>query len=206
MPSLFSLPQGGRAGLLCGPGYHFFRLHGILSMGVSRQNTERRKRYGAYRADCRAGFRGPAPGGWNPAVGCFPSTATRWGDALDYQFYTAAASFSPDDLPAGDPAHTCKWKRPSTSPSAAISRPIWRTKSTAVTTTACFCFIDQLPPGMRDPLYFKDDDERLSFLYRQLHHDDQPQRPARWSAFVKMHISPIFIFGPHQPTRNSGSG
>lgn len=27
-----------------------------------------------------------------------------------------------------------------------------------------FCFIDQLPSGMRDTLYFKDDDTRLSFL------------------------------------------
>jgi putative radical SAM enzyme (TIGR03279 family) len=27
-----------------------------------------------------------------------------------------------------------------------------------------FCFIDQLPPGMRPSLYFKDDDSRLSFL------------------------------------------
>ncbi|MGI6084496.1 MAG: DUF512 domain-containing protein [Acetivibrionales bacterium] len=28
-----------------------------------------------------------------------------------------------------------------------------------------FCFIDQLPKGMRETLYFKDDDARLSFLY-----------------------------------------
>lgn len=28
-----------------------------------------------------------------------------------------------------------------------------------------FCFIDQMPKGMRDTLYFKDDDSRLSFLY-----------------------------------------
>ncbi len=28
-----------------------------------------------------------------------------------------------------------------------------------------FCFVDQLPPGMRRSLYFKDDDYRLSFLY-----------------------------------------
>ncbi len=27
-----------------------------------------------------------------------------------------------------------------------------------------FCFIDQIPPGMRETLYFKDDDSRLSFL------------------------------------------
>lgn len=28
-----------------------------------------------------------------------------------------------------------------------------------------FCFIDQLPPGLRETLYFKDDDDRLSFLF-----------------------------------------
>ena len=27
-----------------------------------------------------------------------------------------------------------------------------------------FCFVDQLPPGMRESLYVKDDDMRLSFL------------------------------------------
>ncbi len=27
-----------------------------------------------------------------------------------------------------------------------------------------FCFIDQMPPGMRETLYFKDDDSRLSFM------------------------------------------
>ena len=27
-----------------------------------------------------------------------------------------------------------------------------------------FCFIDQMPEGMRETLYFKDDDSRLSFL------------------------------------------
>ena len=27
-----------------------------------------------------------------------------------------------------------------------------------------FCFIDQMPPNMRETLYFKDDDGRLSFL------------------------------------------
>ncbi len=28
-----------------------------------------------------------------------------------------------------------------------------------------FCFVDQLPKGLRESLYFKDDDERLSFLF-----------------------------------------
>ena len=32
------------------------------------------------------------------------------------------------------------------------------------TNKCMFCFIDQMPPGMRKTLYFKDDDSRLSFL------------------------------------------
>lgn len=32
------------------------------------------------------------------------------------------------------------------------------------TNRCIFCFIDQMPPGMRETLYFKDDDTRLSFL------------------------------------------
>ncbi|HIT89795.1 MAG TPA: DUF512 domain-containing protein, partial [Candidatus Merdenecus merdavium] len=32
------------------------------------------------------------------------------------------------------------------------------------TNKCMFCFIDQMPEGMRDTLYFKDDDSRLSFL------------------------------------------
>ena len=32
------------------------------------------------------------------------------------------------------------------------------------TNKCIFCFIDQLPKGMRETMYFKDDDSRLSFL------------------------------------------
>ena len=32
------------------------------------------------------------------------------------------------------------------------------------TNNCIFCFIDQMPQGMRETLYFKDDDSRLSFL------------------------------------------
>lgn len=37
-------------------------------------------------------------------------------------------------------------------------------KAKSCTNKCMFCFIDQLPKGMRDTLYFKDDDSRLSFL------------------------------------------
>ena len=38
-------------------------------------------------------------------------------------------------------------------------------KKHSCTNKCIFCFIDQLPKGMRDTLYFKDDDSRLSFLH-----------------------------------------
>ncbi|MBO7762166.1 MAG: DUF512 domain-containing protein [Clostridia bacterium] len=55
-----------------------------------------------------------------------------------------------------------------------------------------FCFIDQLPRGMRESLYFKDDDARLSFLhgnYVTLTNltDEDIDR------IIEMHISPINV-------------
>ena len=55
-----------------------------------------------------------------------------------------------------------------------------------------FCFIDQMPEGMRETLYFKDDDSRLSFLqgnYVTLTNmsDHDVER------IIKYHLSPINI-------------
>lgn len=55
-----------------------------------------------------------------------------------------------------------------------------------------FCFIDQLPRGMRDTLYFKDDDSRLSFLqgnYITMTNLDD----ADIDRIIKMKMSPINI-------------
>ena len=55
-----------------------------------------------------------------------------------------------------------------------------------------FCFIDQNPEGMRESIYFKDDDERLSFLqgnYVTL--TNLKQRDI--DRMIKMRISPINV-------------
>lgn len=55
-----------------------------------------------------------------------------------------------------------------------------------------FCFIDQMPKGMRESLYFKDDDSRLSFLfgnYITLTNITEHEVER----IIKMHISPINI-------------
>lgn len=55
-----------------------------------------------------------------------------------------------------------------------------------------FCFVDQMPKGMRETLYFKDDDARMSFLLgnyislTNLSEDDLER-------MIRMHISPVNV-------------
>lgn len=55
-----------------------------------------------------------------------------------------------------------------------------------------FCFIDQNPKGMRETIYFKDDDSRLAFLHgnyitlTNLHESDIER-------IIEMHISPVNV-------------
>ncbi len=55
-----------------------------------------------------------------------------------------------------------------------------------------FCFIDQLPEGMREPLYFKDDDSRLSFLHGNYITLTNLER-RDIDRIVEMHISPVNV-------------
>ncbi|MCT7973267.1 TIGR03279 family radical SAM protein [Laspinema olomoucense] len=55
-----------------------------------------------------------------------------------------------------------------------------------------FCFIDQKPPGMRDTLYLKDDDYRLSFLYGSyLTLTNLSQK--EWNRIEQMRLSPLYV-------------
>jgi putative radical SAM enzyme (TIGR03279 family) len=55
-----------------------------------------------------------------------------------------------------------------------------------------FCFIDQLPEGMRESLYFKDDDSRLSFLFgNYITLTNLTEHEIE--RIIDMHISPINI-------------
>lgn len=55
-----------------------------------------------------------------------------------------------------------------------------------------FCFIDQLPRGMRKSLYYKDDDSRLSFLFgNYITLTNLTEHEIE--RIIKMHISPVNI-------------
>lgn len=65
-------------------------------------------------------------------------------------------------------------------------------KAKSCSNKCIFCFIDQLPKGMRETLYFKDDDSRLSFLQGNFvtltnMKDEDIDR------IIRYHISPINV-------------
>ncbi len=60
------------------------------------------------------------------------------------------------------------------------------------TNKCMFCFIDQMPPGMRETLYFKDDDSRLSFMqgnYITLTN----MKDKDIDRIIRLHLAPINI-------------
>ena len=55
-----------------------------------------------------------------------------------------------------------------------------------------FCFIDQMPPGMRETLYFKDDDSRLSFLQgNYITMTNMKEKDI--DRIIRLHLAPINI-------------
>ena len=112
-------------------------------------------------------------------------------DTLDYQFYTDSSSFH---LKARIQGAVQEWDvhREARGPFGCDFATYLGDEKHSCSNHCMFCFIDQLPPGMRESLYFKDDDERLSFLFgnyitmtnMQDHEIDR---------IIKMHISPINI-------------
>ena len=55
-----------------------------------------------------------------------------------------------------------------------------------------FCFVDQMPAGMRDSLYVKDDDYRLSFLYGNFITLSN-LGPNDLNRICRLHLSPLYI-------------
>ncbi|MDE6275507.1 MAG: radical SAM protein, partial [Clostridia bacterium] len=55
-----------------------------------------------------------------------------------------------------------------------------------------FCFVDQMPKGMRETLYVKDDDYRLSFVSgNYVTFSNMGQKEL--DRIVKLHLSPLYV-------------
>lgn len=112
-------------------------------------------------------------------------------DMLDYEFYTARATFSLDAVCGGQPC-TLPVQKEEYRPFGCNFKTYLIDKQHTCCNKCIFCFVDQMPPGMRETLYFKDDDERLSFLYgNYITLTNLSQKEA--DRIAAMRISPINI-------------
>ena len=85
-------------------------------------------------------------------------------DVLDYRFYLAEKKVTLDCLREKKPYQVTIKKDVYDDIGLSFETPLMDEKQRCK--NACiFCFIDQLPKGLRESLYFKDDDSRLSFLH-----------------------------------------
>ena len=112
-------------------------------------------------------------------------------DMLDYQYYTVAAQFRLAICRDGKLEYLDVSKE-EYEPLGCSFKTYLGDEKHSCDNHCMFCFIDQLPPGMRESLYFKDDDERLSFLFGNYitmtnMHDHEIDR------IIRMHISPINV-------------
>ena len=112
-------------------------------------------------------------------------------DVLDYRFYLANKKITLTLLRKGKTKKVKIRKQEYDDIGLDFETPLMDKKHSCEN-KCVFCFIDQLPKGMRKSLYFKDDDSRLSFLhgnYITLTNlgDKDIQR------IIDMHISPVNV-------------
>ena len=112
-------------------------------------------------------------------------------DVLDYRFYLADTLVTLECEREGKRFSVSIRKGEYDDIGLGFKTPLMDEKHTC-RNKCIFCFIDQLPKGLRETLYFKDDDSRLSFLHGNYItltnlYDKDIER------ILRMHISPVNV-------------
>lgn len=113
-------------------------------------------------------------------------------DVLDYRFYQVNRKLTLEVVDENKNVRTIEMTKGEYEEIGLEFETYLMDKQHSCRNKCIFCFIDQLPKGMRESLYFKDDDSRLSFLFGNYitltniteHEIDR---------IIKMHISPINV-------------
>ncbi len=112
-------------------------------------------------------------------------------DVLDYRFHLANKRIDICILRDGEELHFNISKAEYDDIGLDFETPLMDKKHSCEN-KCIFCFIDQLPKGLRKTLYFKDDDSRLSFLHGNYitltNLDDRDI-----DRIIEMHISPVNV-------------
>ena len=112
-------------------------------------------------------------------------------DVLDYRFYLAERSVTLLLSRGGDEFSVVIKKGEYDDIGLDFETPLMDEKQTCKN-KCIFCFIDQNPEGMRAPIYFKDDDSRLSFIHgNYVTLTNMTERDV--DRIIKMRMSPINI-------------
>ena len=85
-------------------------------------------------------------------------------DVLDYKFYTYDPRLEVELLQPDGTKRTVRVRKMEGEDLGLDFETYLMDRARSCANNCIFCFVDQLPPGMRKTLYFKDDDARLSFL------------------------------------------
>ena len=110
------------------------------------------------------------------------------GDLLDLHFLTARPRFRLRWTKAGGGEREADF-RTGRAPLGIFPEPV---RVRRCRNKCIFCFVHQLPPGLRRTLYVKDEDVRLSFLHGQYVtlSDATPEEVAR---IVRYRLSPLYV-------------
>ncbi len=112
-------------------------------------------------------------------------------DVLDYRFYLTERSVKIGLMRDGAPYEVTVKKGEYDDIGLDFDTPLMDEKHSC--RNGCiFCFIDQNPEGLRESLYFKDDDSRLSFIHGN-YITLTNMNDADIARIIKMRISPINV-------------
>ena len=109
-------------------------------------------------------------------------------DVIDYMFYLKDDHLN-FNIQRGGKEHHFKIKKKENEGVGVELKP-FKTKSCR--NKCIFCFVDQMPKGLRKSLYLKDDDYRMSFLYGN-YITLTNLSPADKQRIVEQKLSPLYI-------------
>ena len=112
-------------------------------------------------------------------------------DMLDYEFYSAKTNIT-IKYTSNEGEQEVTVEKDEYTPLGCDFETYLIDKHHSCKNKCVFCFVDQLPDGMRESLYFKDDDERLSFLFGN-YITLTNLSDAELERIKEMHISPVNI-------------
>ncbi len=113
-------------------------------------------------------------------------------DVLDYRFYINEEKLKIELLTRSGKSRKVKIKKAEAEDPGLLFETYLMDSQRRCQNHCIFCFIDQLPKGLRESLYFKDDDARLSFLFgNYITLTNLTRREA--DRIISMHISPVNV-------------